>query len=90
MMNQVGVFLTAVPPFATKVCNFFHAATVALIVISVPVAVFAAVWFTIKWYTADENDKPAALKKVKNVIVGAVIVVSIEGLLTWILSFFTS
>lgn len=90
MMNQFGVLLTAMPEFATRAANFFHAVIVVLIALSTPAAAVMAIWFTIKWYTADDNDKPAAAKRIKIVLAGAVIVVSIEGVVAWILSFFTS
>lgn len=54
-------------------------------------AVAAATWggyLIMKWYTADDNEKPAAMKKVKQVVFGAVGVVIFEAVIKLILSYF--
>ena len=85
--NLVKVSLTR-PKFVQGIINLFTDGMKYLIAVSLVVAVFMGGFFLVKWYTADDNEKPAAMKKVKHVVIGAVAVIAFEGLLMWVLSYF--
>lgn len=82
------VFGTAVPTWAQGIINLANDAMRILIIVSGIVAVTIGAYFIVKWYTADDNEKAPALKKVKQVVFGAVGVVVFEGILKWVLAYF--
>lgn len=90
MKRGVGVFLNAAPPqFVTDTVSLMNDGTKWLLLISVAAAVAVGVYFIIKWYTASENEKPAAAKRIKGVVIGAVGVVTFEVILKLVLSYYT-
>ena len=76
------------PKFVQGIINLFTDGMKFLIAVSIVVAVFMGGFFLVKWYTANENEKPAAMKNVKHVVIGAVAIIAFEGILTWVLSYF--
>jgi len=76
------------PKIVQGIINLFTDAAGYLIGISAVAALVFGVFFGLKWYTAGENDKPAAEKRLKHVVIGAVLVISFEGILSWVLSYF--
>lgn len=82
------VFGTTVPTWAQGIINLANDAMRILIIVSGIVAVTIGAYFIVKWYTADDNEKAPALKKVKQVVFGAVGVVVFEGILKWVLAYF--
>lgn len=76
------------PTFAQGIINLANDALTILIVISGAIAVGFGVFFIIKWYTADDNEKAPAAKKVRQVVIGAVGVVAFSGILKWVLTYF--
>ena len=85
---QISLAATTRPKFVQGIINLFTDGMKWLIAISGVVAVFMGGYFLLKWYTASENDKPAQMKNVKNVGIGAVLIISFEGILLWVLSYF--
>ena len=78
----------AQPQFVTDILTLGNDAMTWLIAISAVVAVVFGIFFIMKWYKADDNEKPAAMKKVQGVIMGAVGVVIFEAFLKLVLSYF--
>lgn len=97
MERGVGVLLTAAkdgkqggtPQFVTDTITLMNDGTTWLLLVSVAAAVAVGVFFIIKWYTASENEKPAAAKRIKGVVIGAVGVVIFEVVLKLVLSYYT-
>lgn len=90
MRRGVGVFLNAAQPqFVTDTVNLMNDGTKWLLVVSVAAAVAVGVFFIFKWFTASENEKPAAAKRIKSVVIGAVGVVTFEVILKLVLSYYT-
>ena len=85
-----SVYGTAVPSWAQGIINLANDAMRVLIIVSSGVAVAIGAYYIVKWYTADDNEKAPAMKKVKQVVFGAVGVVVFEGVLKWVLSYFVS
>lgn len=59
-----------------------------LILISCSVAGLFGAWAVFRWYIADENEKPARMKTIKGIIIGAVAVVCIEAFLGWVFGYY--
>ena len=89
MMNQICVLLTATPQFVKDTVSFGNALMSVLLVMSGIGAVIVGTIFIIRWYGAEDNDKPAAAKRVKTVVFGAVGAIIFESVLKWVLSFYT-
>lgn len=92
MVNNALTFivLTALPPFVQGGINLANDAMTWLIVLSGGIAAALGVYNIIKWYSADDNQKPAALKKVKDICFGAVGVVIFEAVIKLVLSYFVA
>lgn len=88
MMKFWVAYGAAIPSWAQGIINLANDAMKIIIVVSGILAVTVGGYFIVKWYTADENEKAPALKKVKQVVFGAVGVVVFEGVLKWVLSYF--
>ena len=76
------------PPWAQGFLNLGQAILYILIAGSAVYAVVCGAKSAIKWYSSDEQTKPAAEKEMKRVVIGAIIVVIFDGVLAWVLSFF--
>lgn len=79
---------TALPSFVQSIINLANDATTWLLAISIVLAAVMGIYRGIQWYTADDNEKAPAAKRVKTVIIGAVLVVGFEGILKLVLSYF--
>lgn len=88
-VTVLTIMLTAIPQFVTDTITLANDASTWLIAVSAVVASFLAGWFGFKWYRADENEKPAAAKRVKGVVIGAVGVVLAEAIIKLVLSYYT-
>ena len=88
-ITVLTIMLTATPQFITDTIRLANDASTWLIALSAVVAGFLAAWFGFKWYRADENEKPAAVKRIKGVAIGAVGVVLAEAIIKLVLSYYT-
>lgn len=43
-----------------------------------------------KWYFADETKKPACINNIKMTLLIGVVIICIEGIVTWVFSYYTS
>lgn len=90
MKNKIIFFsATAAPQFITDTIKLGNDAMTWLIAVSAVAAAGFAAWFAFKWYQADENEKPAAAKRIKSVGIGAVGVVIAEAVIKLVLSYYT-
>lgn len=81
--------LLTTPQFITDTTRLANDATKWLIIISAAVAVVLLMWNGIKWYSAEDNEKPAQLKKIKGIFIGAVGVIVAEAVLKFVLAYYT-
>ena len=82
------VVMTGLPQFVQDAIRLGNDAMTWVIALSAVAAACFGGYFIMKWYTADDNEKPAALKKVKQVVIGAVGVVIFEAVVKLVLSYF--
>lgn len=90
-MLNVGIMLdgdAARPQFVEDLLRLGNDATGWLIAISAVAAVVLLIIEGMKWYSADENEQKVHLKKIKRIFVGAVLIVSVEALVAFVLSYF--
>lgn len=87
-MANLLILAGAQPQFVTDLIRLLNDAMTWLLVISAAAAVVLGLIFILQWMAADENEKPAAKKKIKTVVIAAVIAVAFEGVLKFILSYF--
>lgn len=85
----MAVILTTTPQFVQDATLLANDALSWIIAISSVVAAALGAFFLVKWYSADENEKAPAMKKVKQVVLGAVGVLIFEAILKLVLSYFT-
>lgn len=69
--------------------KLFNDGTTWLIAFSIGLAVFIGIASIIVWYNANENEKPAAVKRIKGVVIGSICVVAFESIFKFILSYYT-
>lgn len=87
-MANLLIVAGAQPQFVTDLTRLLNDAMTWLLIISAAAAVVLGLWFILQWMSADENEKPAAKKKIKTVVIAAVIAVAFEGIMKFILSYF--
>lgn len=61
-----------------------------LIALTAATTAFIAGFHGFKWYFSDETKKPACVNNIKMTILIGVIIISIEGIVTWVFSYYTS
>lgn len=88
-MRESTIIIATQPQFVTDIIRLGNDAMTWIIAISAVVAAAMGGYFLVKWYTADDNEKAPAMKKVKQVVFGAVGVVIFESLIKLVLSYFT-
>lgn len=77
------------PQFITDTIRLANDAATWLIVLSAAVAVVFLMWNGIKWYSAEDNEKPAHLKRIKGIFIGAVGVLIAEAVFKFVLAYYT-
>mgnify|MGYP000056442669 CR=1 FL=1 len=87
-MANLLIVAGAQPQFVTDLIRLLNDAMTWLLIISAAAAVVLGLVFILQWMAADENEKPAAKKKIKTVVIAAVIAVAFEGIMKFILSYF--
>lgn len=84
------VMLTGIPWFFQSAINLCNDVCTWLIVLSAALAVVLLIYNGIKWYSADQNEKPMEMKKIKSIFFGAVLVVCAEAIVKLVLSYFSA
>lgn len=88
-MKKWMILALTQPQFVTDIIDLGNDAMTWIIAVSAVVAAAMGGYFLVKWYTAEDNEKAPAMKKVKQVVFGAVGVVIFESLIKLVLSYFT-